>query len=314
MGFMARVGIGAFPFAAVQGREGSARRERNSGCPGPEGPVPGASGLQAAVASRGRDGRYLRHHMKPYLPLLAALALLSEAPSYAQGSLQDTSITVVPITLSYAYQLPGGALDVQFGANHNIGLSASVKFKSNYMLGLEGAFIFGNNVKDKSMLRNLATANGVVVNQDGDPATILLYERGYSILAFAGKVVPIAGPNPNSGILLKLGGGYLRHRVLIESQNDVVPALEGDYLKGYDRLRAGPMAMAFVGYQHLGNNRFINFVVGFEMNLAFTKAMRPYQFDTGATDSETEIEGLNGLRFGWTLPLYKARDNRQFYY
>lgn len=251
--------------------------------------------------------------MKPWAWLLPACCLLLAAPLYAQRGLEDTSITLVPITASYAYQLPSGDLADQFGPNNNIGLSATVKFKSNYSLGLEGAFLFGNQVLDRSMLRNIAATNGVIVNQDGQPAHILLYERGYSVMVVAGKLMPIAGPNPNSGILLKAGAGYLRHRVLIESQNDVVPGLEGEYLKGYDRLRAGPVGMLFVGYQHLSNNRFINFLVGFEVNLAFTQSLRPYAFDSGRADGGTHYDGLTGLRAGWTLPIYKAKDNRQFY-
>lgn len=245
---------------------------------------------------------------------LAALAWLWQLSASAQGGLRDTSITMVPITLSYAYQLPTGELADRFGANNDLGLSAAVKFKSNYLLGLEGSFIFGNKVPDRSMLDQMATSNGVIVNQDGQPAQLLFFERGYTIMAVAGKVMPVVGPNPNSGILLKLGGGYMRHKIRIESQNDVVPALEGEYLKGYDRLTAGPAAMAFVGYQHFGNNRYINFLFGFEMNLGFTRSLRPFNFDSGRADDGLRFDGLNGLRFGWTLPLYRARDDRQFFY
>ncbi|MEO7080556.1 MAG: hypothetical protein ABIY71_03475 [Flavobacteriales bacterium] len=251
--------------------------------------------------------------MKRYRWYFPVLALLLSAASYAQSGIQDTSIRIVPITLSYAYQLPNGNLGEQFGANNNLGLSISVKFKSNYSLGVEGSFIFGNKVNDRSVLRELTTSNGVVVNQDGEPAKILLFERGYTVVAFAGKVIPIAGPNPNSGMLLKLGGGYMRHKLLIQSQNDFVPALEGEYLKGYDRLAAGPMAMFFAGYQHLSNNKYINFMVGFEVNIGFTESLRPYYFDKNRADTDTHFDGLNGLRFGWTLPIYKARDDRQFY-
>lgn len=231
----------------------------------------------------------------------------------AQGGLEDTSIAMVPITLSYAYQLPNGDLGQQFGPNHNVGLSVARKFRNNYSIGLEGSFIFGNNVLDKSMLRDITTSNGVIVNQDGDPAKILLYERGYTVMAVAGKLMTIAGPNPNSGILLKLGAGYMRHRVLIESQNDVVPALEDEYQKGYDRLAAGPAGLFFVGYQHLGNNRRVNFLVGFELNIGFTKSLRPFNFDSRREDTDTHFDGLSGLRVGWTLPIYKARDNREYY-
>lgn len=237
-----------------------------------------------------------------------------QPPSYGQAGVRDTSILIVPITVSYSFQLPQGDMAERFGWNNNLGLSAGVKFKSNYMLGLEGSFLFGNNVKDASMLRQVATSNGVIVDQEGVPAKLFLYERGYTIVAYAGKLIPIVGPNPNSGILLKLGAGVMRHKIRIESQTSDVPALEGEYLKGYDRLSAGPMMSAFVGYQHIGNNKLINFLFGFQMDLGFTQSLRPYNFDSGRSDDGVRFDGLNGLRFGWTLPLYKSRDERLYFY
>lgn len=251
--------------------------------------------------------------MKRPVGTLLALFLLVPACSLAQSGIRDTSITLVPLTISYAYQIPGGDLAQRFGANSNLGISGSVKFKSNYSLGLEGSYIFGNKIVDRSMLKEMVTGNGVVVNQEGEPAGILLFERGYTVSVFAGKVIPVVGPNPNSGILLKLGVGWMWHKLLIQHQNDVLPALEGDYLKGYDGLAAGPMGTFFVGYQHLGNNRFINFMVGFEMNVAFTHSLRPWDFAKGKADDGSRVDGLNGLRFGWTLPIYKRRDHREFY-
>ncbi|MCB0813173.1 MAG: hypothetical protein KDB87_08415, partial [Flavobacteriales bacterium] len=53
---------------------------------------------------------------------LAAFAAWFAAPSYGQGDIRDTSIFMVPISLSYAYQLPNGDLSERFGANSNVGL------------------------------------------------------------------------------------------------------------------------------------------------------------------------------------------------
>lgn len=245
--------------------------------------------------------------------LLPFLILLSRLPSYGQGGLRDTSITVVPLTLSYAYQLPTGDLAERFGANNNLGFSALVKFKSNYTLGLEGSFFFGNHVNERNMLSQVTTSDGRIVNQDGVPAQVFLFERGYTVMATVGRIIPVVGPNPNSGILLKLGGGYMRHKIRIESQNDVVPALEDEYVKGYDRLSAGPAMMLFVGYQHFGNNRLVNFMIGWEMNLGFTQQLRPFNFDTGHAADGQRRDGLNGLRFGWSLPIYRHVDDRIFY-
>ncbi len=251
--------------------------------------------------------------MRTPFHLVLPLVLLTAAPCYAQHGLRDTSIVVVPITLSYAYQIPQGDMSLRYGNNSNIALASGVKFKSNYYLGVEGSFIFGNKINETNMLSQLIADNGDIVDQDGQPASVLLYERGYTVFLTAGKVMPVFGPNPNSGLLLKLGGGYMRHKVRIETQNNVVPALEGEYLKGYDRLTAGPAGLFFMGYQHLGNNRFINFMVGFEVMIGFTHNLRPYNFDTGKTDEGQRVDGLNGLRFGWTLPLHANPDDRIFY-
>lgn len=246
--------------------------------------------------------------------LLFLIPVMAGLRAEAQHSIRDTSIVVVPITLSYAYQAPLGDMALRFGSNHNIGLSAAVKFKSNYALGVEGSFIFGPNVKEVSMLNQITMDNGDIVDQNGDPSTVVLYERGYTVMLTASKLMTIMGPNPNSGLLLKLGAGYMRHKVRIETLENVLPALEDDYAKGYDRLTAGPAALFFVGYQHLGNNRMVNFLVGYELMMGFTHNLRPYNFDTGRTDSSQRLDVLNGFRVGWTLPIHRNADDRQFYH
>jgi hypothetical protein len=256
---------------------------------------------------------YLRLTMFRSIPLFAAAFALA-GDCVAQQTLRDTSIVVIPISLSYAYQLPQGDMALRYGANSNIGLSAGVKLKSNYYLGAEGSFIFGNKINDQSFLEEMVSDNGVIVDQDGAPATVLLYERGYTAMLTVGKVMPIVGPNPNSGILLKLGGGYIRHKIRIETQQNVVPALEGEYAKLYDQLAAGPAGMLFIGYQHFGNRRLINFMFGFEVLIASTEPLRAYDMTTGRANSGRRADGLYGLRFGWTLPIHKNADDRIYYH
>lgn len=126
--------------------------------------------------------------------------------------------------------------------------------------------------------------------------------------------MPIAGPNRNSGMLLKLGLGYLRHKIRIQTQKNEVPQLEGDYLEGYDRLSGGPAGMLYIGYQNFGNRGRVNFNVGFEVTIGLTEPLRAYNFDTQRADSGTRFDGLIGLRAGWTLPIYKKADDRFHYY
>jgi len=246
--------------------------------------------------------------------IAASLFAILALPVLAQVGIRDTTIRLTVVTASYSYQLPGGDMALRFGPNSNIGLGVLYKTRGNYLLGLEGSFLFGNQVAEPGLLRNMITREGQIVDKDGVMADVLLFERGYTVMAVGGKIIPVVGPNPNSGILLKLGAGYMRHKIRIQTQQNEVPQVEGDYLEGYDRLCAGPATMLFMGYQHFGNRGRINFQVGFEMLLGFTEPLRAYNFDTGRADSGTRFDSLTGLRAGWSLPIYKKPDDRFHYY
>ena len=68
--------------------------------------------------------------MRAFFPLIT-LALVGLArPCYAQGTIRDTTLSMVVISASYAHQVPGGDLGDRFGLNSNIGLSAARKTRS----------------------------------------------------------------------------------------------------------------------------------------------------------------------------------------
>lgn len=241
--------------------------------------------------------------------LLLPLAFALPAIAQVQGNVRDNPIPMVQVTASYAYQVPGGTMMERFGENNNIGLGAVRKFKSNFGLGVEASFLFGNKVNEPGLLTGLLTSEQEILDKDGVPATLFLYERGYTVIGVATKLLPVAGPNPNSGLLLKLGAGYMRHKIRFETQENEVPQLEGEYLKGYDRLCAGPVLLLFAGYQHISSNRLVNFQVGFESMLGLTSPLRPYNFDEKRADEGVRNDLLNGLRVGWTLPIYRRTDD-----
>ena len=257
---------------------------------------------------------YLRTMIR-VLQCLCALALLALGrPSYAQGGLRDTTISMVLVSAGYSYQLPGGDLADRFGPNSNINLSAVRKTSSNYFFGLEGSFLFGDKVREPGLLRNVITREGQIIDREGVMADVLLYQRGYTVMGVVGKVIPVVGPNPNSGLLLKFGAGYMRHKIRIQTQKNDVPQLEGEYLHGYDRLSAGPAMMLYAGYQNLSNNRRVNFQVGFEILVGATQPLRAINFDTQRSDEGGRFDGLMGVRAAWTLPIYKRLDDRFHFY
>jgi len=252
--------------------------------------------------------------MRPLFLLLIIILLGVSRPSYAQGNLRDTTVSMVLITASYSFQMPGGDMSLRFGANSNIGISILRKTAGNYLFGVEGGFLFGDQVNEPGLLKNVINSQGQVVDREGQMADVQIYQRGYTVMGVVGKVIPVAGPNPNSGLLLKFGAGYMRHKIRIQTQKNDIPQLEGDYLEGYDRLAAGPALMLYAGYQHLGNNRRINFQVGFEMITGFTQPLRAFNFDTQRAETDTRFDGLIGIRAGWTLPIHKQDDDRFHYY
>jgi hypothetical protein len=221
---------------------------------------------------------------------------------------------MVQISISYAYQVPGGDLADRFGHNSNGGFSVQRRTSTNWLFGLEGGFLFGNEVVEPGIISNVINRAGQVVDQEGVMADVFLFQRGWTAFATAGKLFNWMGPNLRSGVVLKLGGGYMRHKVRVQTQQNIVPQLEDEYLEGYDRLSAGPAAMSYVGYQHLSTNRRINFSVGLEFTAGFTQPLRAFNFDTETFNSGGRIDLLTGLRVAWILPIDKSDDERFHYY
>ena len=246
--------------------------------------------------------------------LLALFGMLLWLPGWAQFGLNDSSAVLFPLNVGYSFQSPFGDMGNRFGTNHSISFGPAVKLRSNYTFGLQGAFLVSSNVEETGLLRNVIDDEGQILNTEGDPATVLIQQRGYTIMAYAGRIINTVGRNPNSGIMLRLGGGYMRHKIRIETQNDVVPQLEGDNLEGYDRLAGGPAAYFYLGYRHFSNSRLVNFHGGFEIIQGFTEPLRAFNFDTGRAETGTRRDGLIGFRVAWTIPIYRDKPEKVFFY
>ena len=184
-------------------------------------------------------------------------------------------------------------------------------------MGMEGGYLFGNKVKEDGVLDNLKTEQGFIINSAGTPSETKLNERGYLVSIKAGRIFPVLpftevklGKNPNSGIMLVCGPGFLQHKIHIVSD---APQLGGDYKKGYDRLSYGAAVSAFLGYLFLSNKRLLNFYFGLDYVQAWTKNRRGYNYDTMQYDTAKRTDIMTGVKAGWILPLYKKVPD-EFYY
>ncbi|WP_258540752.1 hypothetical protein [Parvicella tangerina] len=220
-------------------------------------------------------------------------------------NIRDTTILAPVISASYAVQLPLLDMAKTFGVNSNIGVNGGVKLANNWQIELEGTFLFSKNIKIGTLLDPIVTSDRQIIANDGGPANIEVYERGITGCVNLGRVFPVIGPNPNSGLIAKFGLGFIRHKIRIENQEYLVPQLDDENVIYFDRLTLGVMTKQYFGYQHLGNNNLTNFHVGIEFIQGFTKGMRDYQIDLEGPYNEHRLDFMIGLRVGWIFPVYR---------
>lgn len=233
--------------------------------------------------------------------------------SFFSFSQTDSNKTFVPlVSIHFSGHLPAGDLAKRFGPNLNIGGSFMVKTKRNWVFGLESNYFFGRNVKE-NVLTQLRNSDGFIIDNEGLPADLRITERGFGIHLTGGKVFDFLSANPNSGLMVSVGAGYLQSKIKLYDAQQKIAAVKGDLAHGYDRLSGGFSLTQFVGYMFLSDNRFLNLYFGVESYQGFTHSIRKLNYDTGLPDTQKRLDMLFGLRFGWIVPLYKKTPN-EFYY
>jgi hypothetical protein len=243
------------------------------------------------------------------------LLLLLSGVSLGQRNVRDQVIGTPYVGVHYGLNLTGGALAERYGFNNHLGGIAGYKTNKNWIFAGDGNFMFGNEIRIDGVLDNLRDSQGTITNSSGGPAMILLFLRGFNMNATVGKVIPVLSPNPNSGIMFQFGVGYTWHRLRIESQEDEVPQLQEDYLKGYDRLTIGMNTSQFVGYNFMANQGIYNFYAGFYFQQGYTRDQRDLFWDMPEVPVSKDIrrEFLYGFKIGWLVPVYK-RQPKDFYF
>ncbi len=217
--------------------------------------------------------------------------------------------------VSFAGQMPGGNLQDRFGNSLSFGLGADIITNDkNWILGLEGFYIFGTQVKE-DVLASLRTPQGEIIGNDRSYADIQLRERGYYVGLLAGKMFIIPSKEKRSGVRVTVGGGLMQHKIRIQDDPvRQVPQLLGEYRKGYDQLSNGLALNQYIGYQMLSNDGKINFTAGFEFTQGFTKNRRNYSYNLMAQDTTDRMDLLYTFRVTWILPFYFGRGTDEIFY
>ena len=255
------------------------------------------------------------------LLLFVGLALQAQQPK----DIMKEPIPIAMFQATYAFHIPAFDLKKDYGVSNTIGGSFIYKTESNWLFTANGNFIFGNQLKgDRIDIfgEGITTEYGEITGGAGLYSTFAIYQRGMHFLAEVGKLFPI-WPNPNSGIFVQAGVGYLRNRIKIDfdrNTNNTPYVVYEDYEYGYDRMRGGPAFHIEAGYLYLGNARVANFSVSLEATYARNRDLREYDFrvfdgvPVGYKDlSKRYNDFYYGIRVSWNIPTYQ-RQPEEYYY
>ena len=234
--------------------------------------------------------------------------------SIAQVSVKDSTVFAPLIDFTYSYNVPGGDLSQRFGNHSAIGVAFLIKTNKNFLYGVDWTYMFGDDVKDLSFADGFRDKNGGIMANNGLFSEIYFVERGFTVSAKVGQIINVFSANPNSGVMVMAGVGFIQHRIKFEDKYSEVPLLSGDnYYPGYDRLTNGVLFTEFIGYRLLSSRRLINVFAGFEFGQALTKNRREVNYDTGLKDNTNRLDLTAGFKVGFTLPLYKPSPQEYYY-
>ena len=235
----------------------------------------------------------------------------------AQKDIKSERISTWMFQVTYAYQFPEQDTKTLYNNNNSVGGSVFFKTKTNWIFSINGNFISGNSVRISrhDLFGDILDSNDEIITGDGIYGSYALFERGAHFQARVGKVFPILSPNPNCGFFVQGGIGYLFNRIKCEfgSYASPPPALAGDYVYGYDRMRGGFAWSGEIGYMFLSNSRVLNFSVSFEFTQAYTKPLRQWDFNLMGKDTNSYVDQYIGIRAAIYIPTYR-RKPAEFYY
>lgn len=219
----------------------------------------------------------------------------------------------IVIGLNGGVDLPGADMARRFGTSVRVGPSLMYKTTSNWMFGVKGDFFFGNNVREDSLMINVRDRDGGFINNDGQRVYAGIFERGYMIGLQAGRIFPFTKSNPNSGLLLLTGAGFMQHKITLTDLDKKIAQIAGEYKKGYDRLSNGVYLEQFVGYNRFDPGGLLNFHIGLDIAAGFTQGRREYLFDVRRPDTDRRVDLLFGIRGGLYIPIFNQKSEELFF-
>lgn len=192
----------------------------------------------------------------------------------------------------------------------NFGLDAGYKFKSNWLVSIDGSLIFGNDVRDKEKRMPAVfsrDAAPIIIGSNGTDAHPSVYNRALSLRLGGGRIFAL-GNNPNSGLALRFFGGFMQQKTIFKMYQERAPQLEDDYARLYDHKRRGMTITESIGYWYMSNtSNYFNFYIALEATQCWNRSAREYVIDDlmglYGPDDTHYFDMLFTLKLCWLFPL-----------
>jgi hypothetical protein len=220
----------------------------------------------------------------------------------------------VVLNINGGYDMPAGDMANRFDNSWRIGPAVMYKSKKNWLIGARFDFITGRNVNEDSLMVNITDKYETgkrnlysFINNSGQRIGVPVYQRGYATGITAGKIFSRSKDHPDNGLMLLTTVGFMQHRINIYDKDRTVEQLNDGLRKGYDRLTNGMYVGQYVGYVYFAQNKLINFSLGLDCMVGFTRGRRDYLYDVMRADNADRLDILIGIRGGWYLPIFSRK-------
>ena len=273
--------------------------------------------------------------MQKKLTILCMLATMATGAT-AQVKLSVDTLECHIIGFTFGALMPGGGsassgmtggntADLYKGPFLDFSLGCDYKYKSNWMVTLDGDLWFGynsDNLEDRAQrMGDIYTPGGYLLSWGGYDGEVQAYNRSLAVRVGVAKILPVIKNNPNSGIMFKLSGGWMMQKTVFNQDytQSPVPQLNGNYAKLYDHLRNGALLTESVGFIFMSNmSTYVNFKVSFDVSQCISWSSRSYQIDNvmglNGKDSNRYFDLMYGVRLTWMFPLMGKTTYDYYYY
>lgn len=264
------------------------------------------------------------------LPLLLSTHTTQAQVKYSADTLECHIVgfsagVLLPGSGNNSQGLTGGNMrDLYYSPYLDFAIEWSYKQKSGWMVGLDADVWFGSNsdnLADRGIrIGNVFNTIGHTMGVNGEEAVVTAYNRALAVRPGVSHIVRVMPKNPNSGLLLKVSGGWFMQKTIFYQDFNHPEAyqLSGDYAKLYDHLRNGVMLTESVGFIYMSNYlTYVNFKVSFDISQCWSWSSRAFQIDNlmglNGRDRSRYFDLMYGIRLTWMFP-FTGKTTYDYYY